>query len=211
MAGMLRVSRSRGALSGVLLILLGAWGGLIPFVGPSFHYAYTPDKAWTYTTGRLWLEILPAVAVVVGGLIVLVSGLRPTAMFGAWLAAIGGAWFAVGTVLAPLWTAGITAAQGVPIGGTMLRTVEQIGFFTGLGVVVVFVAAVALGRLSVVAVRDLAAGRGGEPVPVREEPVTAAEEPATAADTPDPTPAGDMPVSDPVRADAGAGRHTRDI
>ena len=32
MAGMLRVPRSRGALNGVLLVLLGLWGGLIAFV-----------------------------------------------------------------------------------------------------------------------------------------------------------------------------------
>ena len=42
MAGMLKVSRSRGALSGVLLVLLGIWGGLIPLVGPYVNYAYTP-------------------------------------------------------------------------------------------------------------------------------------------------------------------------
>ena len=42
MAGTLRVRRSRGALSGLLLVLLGIWGALIPFVGPYFHYAYTP-------------------------------------------------------------------------------------------------------------------------------------------------------------------------
>jgi len=41
MSGMLRIPRSRGALSGVLLVLLGTWGGLIAFVGPYFHYAYT--------------------------------------------------------------------------------------------------------------------------------------------------------------------------
>jgi hypothetical protein len=45
--GMLRVPRSRGAVSGVALILLGLWGALIPFVGPYFHYAYTPDTGWT--------------------------------------------------------------------------------------------------------------------------------------------------------------------
>ena len=50
MTGMLRVPRSRGALNGGLLVLLGIWGGLIAFVGPYFHYAYTPDKAFTYTT-----------------------------------------------------------------------------------------------------------------------------------------------------------------
>jgi hypothetical protein len=44
MAGMLRVPRSRGALSGALLVLLGLWGGLIAFVGPYFHFAYTPGR-----------------------------------------------------------------------------------------------------------------------------------------------------------------------
>jgi hypothetical protein len=53
--------------------------------------AYTPDTAWTYTSGRLWLEIIPGGAAVLGGLILLASALRPTAMFGAGLAAAGGA------------------------------------------------------------------------------------------------------------------------
>ena len=53
---MLQMRRSRGAFSGFLLMLLGLWGALIPFVGPYFDYAYTPDRAWTYNTGRLWLE-----------------------------------------------------------------------------------------------------------------------------------------------------------
>jgi len=39
-------------MTGLLLVLLGAWGGLIAFIGPYFHYAYTPDSAWTYTSGR---------------------------------------------------------------------------------------------------------------------------------------------------------------
>ena len=73
MAGMLQMRRSRGALSGFLLVLLGLWGGLIPFIGPYFHYAYTPDTAWTYTTARLWLEILPGAAVFLGGLLLIVA------------------------------------------------------------------------------------------------------------------------------------------
>jgi hypothetical protein len=153
MTALLRVRRSRGAASGMLLMLLGAWGGLIPFIGPYFHYAYTPDSAWQLNNGRIWLEVLPAVAVVLGGLVVVLSRLRPTAMLGAWLAAIGGGWFAVGTVLAALWTTKLPA-QGTPVGDTVHRVTEQIGFFTGLGVVVVFVAAVALGRFTVVGVND---------------------------------------------------------
>ena len=45
--GRLQMPRSRGAASGFLLILLGAWGALIPFVGPYFDFAFTPDTEWT--------------------------------------------------------------------------------------------------------------------------------------------------------------------
>jgi hypothetical protein len=155
MAGMLRVPRSRGALSGVILILLGAWGALIAFIGPYFHYAYTPDRAWTYNTGRLWLEILPGAATLLGGLIVLTAATRPVAMFGAWLAAMCGAWFVVGMPLSTLWTAGGVPAAGSPVGSTLARAVEQIGFFGGLGAAIIFFAALALGRFTVLGHREV--------------------------------------------------------
>jgi len=156
MAGKLKVSRSRGALSGMLLVLLGIWGGLVPLVGPYVHYAYTPDHVWKITSGRLLLEILPAAGTLLGGLIVLMSKIRPMALLGGSLAAASGAWFAVGTALAPLWTNNLPA-QGVPVGGHIARAMEQIGFFTGLGVVIVCFASVAIGRLSLVSVRDASA------------------------------------------------------
>jgi hypothetical protein len=157
MAGTLRVRRSRGALSGVLLVLLGMWGALIPFVGPYFDYAYTPDRVWTATSGRMWLEVLPGVVTLAGGLVVLMSRFRPWAVIGAWLAALAGAWFAVGDLTAGRWPSLPTA--GVPVGGTNMTLLEQLGFFTGLGVVIVFLAALALGRFTVVAASDTAHGR----------------------------------------------------
>ena len=145
---MLQMRRSRGAFSGFLLMLLGLWGALIPFVGPYFHYAYTPDKAWTYNTGRLWLELLPGAAVFFGGFLLMIARSRHTALFGALLAAVAGAWFTLGPVLSPLWN------NRVPMGGTpasatvYMRIMEQLGFFTALGVVIVFIAAMALGRIA---------------------------------------------------------------
>jgi hypothetical protein len=155
MAGTLRVRRSRGALSGSLLVLLGIWGALIPFVGPYFHYAYMPDQAWKVTSGRMWLELLPGAVTLAGGLVVLLSRFRPAAVFGSWLAALAGAWFAVGDLIAKHW-AGLPA-PGTPVGDAARSALEQLGFFTGLGVVIVFVAALALGRLTVVTVADMAA------------------------------------------------------
>ncbi len=167
MAGMLRVPRSRGALTGALLVLLGIWGALIAFVGPYFHYAYTPDKAWTYTTGRLWLEILPGAATVLGGLIVGWSASRPAGLFGAWLAALSGAWFVLGGLLSTLWTIG--GSTGQPVGDNLHRVTEQIGFFTGLGVVIVFLAAVALGRFTVIGHRERMAAEAPAVEQVPEE------------------------------------------
>jgi hypothetical protein len=193
MTAMMRVPRTRGAGSGVLLILLGAWGALIPFVGPYFHFAYTPDTAWAWTWGRFFLEIVPGVATVLGGLILMISAFRPVAMFGAALAAAGGAWFAVGSLLGPVWTSYSTsgAAGGVPsalspgqpAGGPLHMVAEHLTFFTALGVVIVFVAAAAFGRLAIVGARDarLAAGEdvasdkprrseGAGTLPKREKP-----------------------------------------
>lgn len=163
--GTWRVPRSRGALSGLVLILLGIWGGLIPFVGPYFNYAYTPDTPWTYTTGRLVLEVLPAIATVIGGLLLMASANRVTATFGGWLASAAGAWFVVGPSLALLWSGNPT---GAPLGGDFRRAIEQIGFFYGLGAAVLFFAALASGRLAVRSVRDLRAAETRRALAERE-------------------------------------------
>jgi hypothetical protein len=151
-----RIPRTRGAFSGLLLVLLGAWGALIPFIGPYFHFAYTPDKAWVWSSARFWLEVLPGAAVVLGGLIVLGSSRRPSAMLGALLALLGGAWFVAGNTLSAVWNHGVPQA-GVPANTGLTRVaVEQLGFFTGLGALIIFFAALALGRFLVVGVREAA-------------------------------------------------------
>jgi hypothetical protein len=186
MTRMLQVPRSRGAVSGLLLVLLGLWGALIPLVGPYFHYAYTPDTAWTFTAGRTWLEIVPGVVTILGGIILLASASRPVAMVGAELAAVAGAWFALGTVLSPIWPAASTLNPGSPAGTTtLMRQLEHLGFFTGLGVVIVFVAALALGRLMVVGIRDreLALGREATREPAAAEPDSVTGETATVGTT----------------------------
>jgi hypothetical protein len=48
--------RSRGAVSGLLLVILGAWGALIPFVGPHFNFAYTPDQDRAWSSARGWRQ-----------------------------------------------------------------------------------------------------------------------------------------------------------
>ena len=180
MAGMLQMRRSRGLASGFLLVLLGLWGALIPFVGPYFHFAYTPDTGWTYTTARLWLEILPGTAVFLGGVLLIIATSRYVALFGAMLAAAAGAWFVLGTTLSPLWNNHVTLG-GSPASATVyMRIMEQLGFFSALGVVIVFIAGMAIGRIASVPAGIRAAEPVREPVsePVREpvsEPTVPAE------------------------------------
>ena len=179
MAGVLRVPRSRGALSGVVLVVLGAWGALIPFIGPYFQFAYTPGTVWVYTPARLWLEVVPGVATAVGGLILLSSANRALAAFGAWLAALAGAWFVLGPTVSRLWASSGVPQIGSPLGGPLRRMVVEISYFAGLGVVIVFFAALALGRLAVVATRDAelaaaTASSGAGVIPARNAELAAA-------------------------------------
>jgi hypothetical protein len=173
--GRLQMPRSRGAASGFLLILLGVWGALIPFVGPYFDYAFTPDEAWIWTTARGWLEVLPGAATVLGGLLLLGSRNRATAMLGSWITVIAGAWFVVGRALAgPL---GIGDA-GTPVAATeTMRVWLELTYFYGLGALIIFLGAVALGRLSVRSVRDVEFARrpvagAVQPQPAPSEEVT---------------------------------------
>ena len=67
----MRLARATGVVSGFLFVLLGAWGALIPFVGPYFDYSFGSNTAWQYTADRFWLNILPGAVAVLAGLLLL--------------------------------------------------------------------------------------------------------------------------------------------
>jgi hypothetical protein len=158
--GTVHVPRSRGAVSGILLVGLGAWGALIPFVGPLFKFGYSPDKAWQWTAARGWLDVLPGAVVFIGALLLLLSANRITASFGGWLALAGGAWFIIGINCADLFHLG---SVGAPLGSSKgQRLLENLTFFDGLGAITLFLAAGALGRLSIRSVRDVRAAQRRE-------------------------------------------------
>ena len=183
--GRLQMPRSRGAASGFLLILLGAWGALIPFIGPRFDFAFTPDQEWVWTTARGWLEVLPGAATALGGLLLLMSRNRATAMLGGWLTVLAGAWFVVGRALAgPLGIGDV----GAPVASTETKRVWlELTYFYGLGALILFFGAIALGRLSVRSARDIAY----------------AQRPVVATAEPQPLPSDEVTEIQP----AGEGRH----
>ena len=150
----MRVPRTRGAVSGAVIAVLGVWGALIPFIGPSFNYAIGPTDSWHWTSGRLWLSVIPGAVALVGGLMLMSSARRPTASLGALLGVLAGGWFVVGPTVSELWNHGVSQA-GVPHGTTGVRVLEQLGWFSALGALILYFAAAALGRLSIRSARDI--------------------------------------------------------
>jgi hypothetical protein len=150
--GSWRIPRSRGATAGVLLMGLGAWGTLIPFIGPAFNFGFGGGQTWAWTAARFWLEVLPGIACFVGGLMLATSANRGATLLGAWLAIAAGAWFVIGPTLATPLHLG---ALGLPMGGSTRVAWTWLLFFYGLGALILIAASTAHGRLSVRSLRDI--------------------------------------------------------
>ena len=130
--------------SGLIILIAGIWGGLIPFLGPTFGFTLGPDHAWTWTTGRLWLSVLPAAAAVLGGLVLMGRGPNISGRVGALIALAGGVWFAVGPDVSMLWNHGVSQA-GVAHGThTITRMLEYLTLHSGIGVLITALAAYSL-------------------------------------------------------------------
>jgi hypothetical protein len=156
-----RIPRSRGAICGLLLVLLGLWGGLAPFVGPYFHFGYTPDRAWAYDSGRLYYSIIPGAAVLLGGMLALVTRNRGVGVSGGVLAVLGGAWFGLGAtfttvVLKKSILAGSPILRAGAGSGSIRVYVETLTLFTGLALLIAIIGGIAIGRFSMLAAADLA-------------------------------------------------------
>src|SRR5438874_4758734 len=136
-----------GTMSGLLIVPLAIWGGLIPFIGPYFNYSFGTNSTWHYTADRLWLNILPAAVALVGGVLLVGAATRVAGIVGGWLALVAGAWFVVGPAVSRTWEHG-EGPIGRPLFGTARQALELIGYFYGLGALIVALAAFCIGRFA---------------------------------------------------------------
>src|SRR6516165_7692899 len=123
----MQLPRTTGAFSGTLIVLLGLWGALVPFVGPYFHYAFGGYTTWHYTSARLWLNIVPGAVAVIGGLMLLRASTRVSGLTAGWVALAAGVWFAVGPSVSLLWHHTIYPI-GAPAGGHTHQMMEWVGY-----------------------------------------------------------------------------------
>jgi hypothetical protein len=139
------MARSTGMASGLLVMVLGIWGALIPFVGPYFDYSFGINTTWHFTTDRLWLNILPGALAVIAGLLLLRAATRAAGILAGWLGVSAGAWFVVGPAVSMTWESG-TGPIGRPLFGPTRQMLELVGYFYGLGALIVALAAFSIGR-----------------------------------------------------------------
>lgn len=143
--GRLAMPRRRGAASGLLILIAGAWAAAIPFVGHYLNFVVGSDTAFDMTAGRFWLSLLPGVVAVVGGLMLLQSANRATATLGAQLALAAGIWLVIGREVSQFWT---SSWAEPPTGGPDKQALELLLYFYGVGALITGLAGVALGRVS---------------------------------------------------------------
>lgn len=144
-AGVVQRRIARG--SGLLILLVGLWGGVVPFLGPLFGYSMGGTQALVWTESRATLHVAPAIAAVAGALLLL-GAQRRGQMLGGVLAAVGGVWFVIAPSLHPLWAPVTDSMGGSMTGGsTVSGVLSAIGYHYGTGAVITVLASFAVGLL----------------------------------------------------------------
>ncbi len=155
------VTSDRARRTGLIIMILGLVGALVPFVGPSFDFGMGDTPAWTWTARRATGHLVPGIAAMVGGLMLMRGRAWEAQRLGAIVAAAGGTWFIIGPTLRPLW-----ATPSMGMGGmgdsALSSAVTSLVYHYGTGVVIALLAAYALGSLA--AARRSPDGRDAETV-----------------------------------------------
>ena len=134
-------------VAGGVIGILGVFGALVPFVGPSFGYGMGGVQAWTWSESHLTLHLAPGLAAVVGALLLL-RGRCASQIVGALLAVVAGAWFVIAPSLHPLWAGQATSGMSGMGDSAISEALSALGYHYGTGALIAVVAAYALGVVS---------------------------------------------------------------
>jgi hypothetical protein len=141
----LATSRAATVVVALVMGLLGAWGGIVPYAGPEFGYplpAGTQPAAWEWTATHWQLYLVAGAATIAGALVLLGARARREVVLGSLLGLIGGAWFVLGPVFAPSFLHGFSFAEGA---STLMTVVTPLGYNDGTGLLIAMLAMLAFG------------------------------------------------------------------
>ena len=127
---------SAGTIAGLVLVPLGAWVALVPFLFGGW--------AWEWELGRFLLTTVPGAAAMLGGLIMLI-GQKPALKVGGGLALAGGLWLLVAPVVHAVFGG---HELGTLAGGESVRLLQWMPFFFCAGALVSLVSAYGLGLIA---------------------------------------------------------------
>lgn len=135
---------------GFVILILGAWGAVLPFAGPSFGYPMPPGShmpAWLWTASHAELHVAAGGAAFIGGALLLAGANRRLARIGGWIALLGGTWFVLGPIFSPAFLGGGGGFLSGPT-STFMRVVTPLGYHYGTGLVIVLLSALSLGVIA---------------------------------------------------------------
>lgn len=127
--------------AGVVAVLVSAWGGIVPFVGPLFDYSGDGSGSWHWNLAHAVLALAPGISGVLLGLFVVAEsrgvvvgkGRLSLATAGI-LLMVCGAWFAVGPLAWPV----INNGSAYFVASTHLRVLAyEVGYSIGTGLILV--------------------------------------------------------------------------
>jgi hypothetical protein len=136
------------ALVGLLTVVLGAWAGIVAYLGPAIKFGATGSPAWTWSLPHTLLWLVPGAVALLCGLIFLakVPSLRNgrgggIAGLAAFLVVLCGAWLVIGPLAWPVLRTG-----AVFTGGSVWHDfLTRVGYSYGPGVILAMLGGTAMG------------------------------------------------------------------
>jgi hypothetical protein len=143
-----RISRGSGGLAAgaILALLMSAWAGLVPFIGPIFGFSADGTSSWSWNEVHALGAVVPGAVGVLACVFVVSAvrrpvGLRSSMAFWGFVLFLCGAWL---TVMPIVWPAIVGSYfHAAP----SLRTLEYwLGYASGPGVLLAGFGAFVMGR-----------------------------------------------------------------
>jgi hypothetical protein len=132
---------------GVVTILISAWGGIVPYVGPTFGYSADGAGSWHWNLAHAVLALVPGAVGILAGLLMMPSGSklrlgRTSLATSGLVAAAAGAWFTIGPFAWPV----LISTRGYFVAGTPFRVLaNMVGYSLGPGLILAAYGAFAMG------------------------------------------------------------------
>jgi hypothetical protein len=133
---------------GMLALLVGAWAGIVPFVGPLFGYSATGTGSWVWNLSHALVWVAPGAAAVLLSLVLMATApavragaVKLGTMWAGLIVALSGAWLVVGPMA---WPA-LESRRAIVTARPLHEFVYWIGYSFGPGLLLAALGGIAMG------------------------------------------------------------------